>query len=80
MPSTVGPRTRLMTGARRAVSAAALAVAAAVLSACASASPSSDAGITADQLVGRWVPTVEGAAPEAFLAFAEDGTLTLSDG
>lgn len=45
-----------------------------------SASDPDDAVATSDQLVGRWVPTAEDAAPKAFLELAGDGSLTLSDG
>lgn len=62
----------------------AIAAATLMLSGCAggpgSASDPNDAVATSDQLVGRWVPTAEDAAPKAFLELAGDGSLTLSDG
>ncbi|THG31746.1 META domain-containing protein [Naasia lichenicola] len=73
--------------ARRLLTAAIAVAAAALLSACAATAGSSGSDGQSDsvgparaQLLGRWVPTDEGASPDAFVQFDDDGTVTLSDG
>ncbi len=69
---------------RRMMTAGVALAAVALLSACAatagSGGQSDSVGPARDQLIGRWVPTEDGASPNAFIQFEDDGTLTNSDG